>query len=239
MRVLVLALLMMVPASVPEAAPTGGTVTGNVIVTRNGQPVKDREFVFAYLERAQRSPKKKDGVRATIAQKNQLFHPRVQVIPLRSKVDFPNQEKDPKVEHNVFSPTEPQFDLKRFLPGKSATQLFEFEGEYDIYCDLHSNMTAKVKVVDSDHITRVATTGEFTLANVPPGQYKLHVWTPKANEVIETITVVAGQTTALPHALKVPLKAPATTTHTRKDGTAYPACTYNGKQSCKPTDDIW
>jgi plastocyanin len=235
MRFLVLAALIVLPPAVPLAAPTGGSVTGKVQITRDGKPVT-REFVFVYLERRAKTVRTKPkAVQTKIAQTGQKFHPRVRVVPMRSKVEFPNDDRE---EHNVFSPTEPQFDLKRFAPGKSAGQQFDFEGEYDIYCDIHLNMTAKVKVVDSDYIAEV-NNNAFTLADVPPGEYKLHVWTPNTNEVIEPVTIVAGQTTTLPHPLKVPLKPLDNSGHKRKDGSAYPPCKYNTGQPCKPTDDIW
>ena len=235
MRLLVLASLILLPPAVPLAAPNAGSVSGKVQITRDGKPV-GREFVFAYLERKTKTLRAKPkAVQTKIAQAGQKFHPRVRVVPLRSKVDFPNDDRE---EHNVFSPSAPQFDLKRFGPGKSAGQQFDFEGEYDIYCDIHLNMTAKVKVVDSDHIAEV-TNGEFTLADVPAGEYRLHVWTPNANEVIESVTIVAGRTTTLPHTVKVPLKPLSNSSHKRKDGSAYPPCKYTTGQSCKPTDDVW
>lgn len=235
MRFVILGLMLLLPASVPLAAPNTGTITGKVIVTRDGKKAS-REFVFAYLERTQKKRLKPKPTSTSIAQKGQVFHPRVRVIPSRSRVDFPNQEKSE--EHNVFSPTKPHFDLKRFGPGESAGQTFDFPDEYDIYCDIHSNMTAKVKVVDSDHIARVEN-GTFTFKDVPAGTYKLHIWTPNANEVGESVTVVAGQTTTLPHEIKLPLKPLSSATHVRKDGTPYPACKYSTVQSCRPTDDVW
>ena len=90
-------------------------------------------------------------------------------------------------------------------------------GEYDIFCDVHVGMNAKVKVVESDHIALVVD-GVFTLTNVPAGKYRVIAWAPDSDESKETVTVVAGSTTTVPQ-LNVQLGKPKP--HRHIDGTPY------------------
>lgn len=234
MRTLSAALLacwIVLPAAPPAASPELGGVAGTVVVTRRGQPVA-REFVYVYLEPRHRSRVRPTPRRAKISQRGQRFSPRVQVVPLRSTVDFPNDDNQP---HNVFSPTEPRFDLRTYPSGQSRSRVFDFEGEYAIYCDIHQNMTARVKVVDSDYIARVDR-GAFALTGVPAGRYKLHVWTPENDEVIERVTVTAATVTRLAAPIKLPLKPATIPAHHRMDGSAY-SCKYNTARSrCLPPE---
>ena len=205
-------------ARVPDAAPTDGAVTGTVKFLRGGKDTSITDgFVYLVAIRNGRHIPPRP-VTATIAQKHRKFTPSRVVIPVGSTVAFPNNEApSPENEHNVFSPTDPIFDLKRYGGGKVKSQQFLDEDEFDIYCDLHVEMNAKVKVVDSNHIVPVVN-GAFQLAGVPAGKYKVVAWAPDSAESKETITVVAGETAQVPQ-LNVQLgKAKP---HNRKNGTPY------------------
>lgn len=236
----VAALLALVPPRVPRAAPGGGSVVGKVVVTKDGKPAT-RNFVFAYLLRTRIAKRPEPTpVKTSIAQKDFSFNPRVRVIPTRSRIEFPNDDQRRGELHNVFSPSKPRFDLGSYPPGKSNGQTFEHAGEFDVYCDKHQGMAAKVKVVDTDLIARVEG-GAFRFDDVPPGKYELHIWTPNNDETVETVTVVAGQTVELPYALKLPLKRIPSAAHFNKNNTPYAPCTYpNSSNACKvPTDALW
>ncbi|MBA2541784.1 MAG: hypothetical protein H0V17_19225 [Deltaproteobacteria bacterium] len=208
-------------ARVPAAAPTDGTVTGTVKFVRDGKDVKIPDG-YVYLVPVRRGrPIPPKAVTTQIVQKNRRFIPDRLVIPVNSTVEFPNQEAPSQRggdEHNVFSPSTPMFDLSRYGSGKMRSRKFLDEGEYDIYCDIHVQMTAKVKVVDSEHIVPVVNS-RFSLAGVPAGKYKVFAWAPDSGESKETITVVAGETVTVPQ-LNVQLGQP-TASHRRKNGGGY------------------
>jgi len=212
--------LTLLASAPPRAAPAGGTVTGSVVVARDGKVVTNAEWVYVYLKPL-RGPRVEYGKNAkfTIQQKGQRFDPHVQVVPLGASVAFPNNDTQ---DHNVFSPTEPGFDLKRFAPGKSPATVFHETGEYEVYCDIHKDMWAKVKVVDTPWFAPVVN-GAFTIPNVPAGRYKAVAWAPDSRDVpSEAIVVVDGGTVTVPtDQLHLQLKKP-NPLHTRKDGSAYP-----------------
>ena len=197
----------------PVAAPaTTGTVIGTVSFFKRRKPHATPDGATAYLVPIHRkhgdAPK---PVKAVIRQKNLHFSPNQVVIPVGSTVAFPNDDNE---VHNVFSPTAPQFDLSHYKTGSRA-QMFRDEGEYDIYCDIHAHMQAKVKVVDTDLITPIVD-GGFAF------RYKLVVWAPGSTEVKEPtpIVVVAGTTITAPRTLHLQLGNPKTR-HNRRDGTPY------------------
>lgn len=212
----------LVLARVPEAAPTEGTVTGTVSFVLDGKGVKSADG-FVYLVPVSRgkrvAPK---PITKAIEQKDRKFIPKRVVVPMGSIVEFPNKDRE---THNVFSPTPPVFDLKKYDGGISKSWQFRDEGEYEIYCDLHVEMNAKVKVVDSDRILPIVN-GAFSFAGVPAGKYRIFAWAPDSDESKDTITVVAGETTKVPQ-LNVQLGKPKS--HRRKDGTDYPIYGSHGR----------
>lgn len=227
---MLLGLVSLLIARTPDAAPANGTVTGTVTFVRNGKVVTIADG-YVYLVPARRGkPIPPATVTAKIVQKKRTFTPNRLVIPVGSTVAFPNEETGPDSTHNVFSPSNPMFDLSRYGRGTTKSKVFQDEGEYDIYCDIHVEMKAKIKVVDSDRIVPVVN-GAFSLTDVPAGKYKVFAWAPDSEESKESILVVAGETSRVPQ-LNVQLGNPKTT-HQRKNNTPYttgPMDTYNRKR---------
>ncbi len=79
-----------------------------------------------------------------IQQLNRRFSPDLLVVPVGSKVSFPNM--DP-IFHNIFSLSKPRpFDLGSYDKGETREVTFPKPGIVDIYCRLHPNMAAAVVV---------------------------------------------------------------------------------------------
>lgn len=212
--------LLLVSGQAPM--PTGGTVTGEVEMDKHGKLLPEPADVWVYLEDVER-PRARPGTgwTAPIVQKNnRTFDPRVLLIPVGATVTFPNKDTE---EHNVFSPAKgdnEMWDLGRYGPKKTNSKKFLVADEYAIYCDLHKEMSATIKVVPTRHFVRV-TDGRFTLTNVPPGRYKVVAWAPGSAEVkSDVLEVVAGVTRAVPN-LNLHWGA-LNTIHLRMDGTQYP-----------------
>lgn len=225
-----LALSILLAALPAGAEPATGTVTGTVVAVKSGKPVK-AEYLYVYLQPAKlpRYPGR-GGKPFQIHQKDKQFVPHVLVIPTGSVVEFPND--DDHETHNVFSPNGPpgQFDLGRKNKNDRpvANREFDDPGEVELFCDIHQEMWAKVKVVDTPYIAD-AHDGKFTITGVAPGTYKVIAWAPSSAEVVspdKRITVTAGQTVS---AKEIHLQlSPPTTTHVRKDGKPYCPDGYNG-----------
>jgi plastocyanin len=222
MRSLVLPILCI--ANLGQApAVKGGTVTGTVTPVVKGKPARvDDVYVYLVGTTKPRNSLGRDVV-AKIEQKNTEFMPHVAVIPRGAKVFFPNRDDS---EHNVFSPDVKKndwygFDLGRYGTDKTGRHhQFLQDGEFDIYCDIHKNMSATVKVVPTRYFTRVVD-GKFSLADIPPGTYTLVAWAPGSRETrsAQPFTVAANDTTKV---ASLPLQyTPKSRVHARIDGNQY------------------
>lgn len=122
-----------------------------------------------------------------LAQKNQLFEPRVVGIPVGATIEFPNH--DP-IFHNVFSYSKTKrFDLGKYGRGKTARVTFDKPGLVKVFCDLHSNMTAFILVSASPWVVQPDDTGRFVLDGIPEGTYVLRMWHPERGVRTQTVTV--------------------------------------------------
>jgi len=159
------------------------TITGRV-KTNSGQPIGE---AYVYIDGLRSSAR---GHTVEIKQRDKQFTPRVTVVPLGTKVVFPNQDT---VIHNVFS-TAPgnSFDLGSVKGGETSPPVVLLKpGPVEIYCNIHSKMRADVLVVPNNHWTRVAADGSFSLAGVPVGTRKIVLWSPTLKPVSQQVDVTA------------------------------------------------
>lgn len=200
--------------SAKAPAQPGGTVTGSVSITKDGSLKANRAGVAVYIENV--PGPLPEPVRREIRQKNLTFTPGVMVIVKGTTVEFPN---DDKVFHNVFSVSKAaRFDLGLYKSGTTKGVTFKQAGVIDVYCNIHPQMIAKIKVLDTGYYAVTGADGSFRIKNVPPGSYPLVAWQANGEEYRGEVKVTAGGSSQVSVSL-VEGKPPKT--HLRKDGTPY------------------
>jgi plastocyanin len=202
----------------PAASKGAGAVTGEVTISEPGlfgtSPRADRSGVVVYLENVT------GGARPTsppaIRQHNTTFLPRVAVVRVGATVEFPN---DDRIFHNVFSLSQvAKFDLGLYKAGSSRSVTFNRAGVVDIYCNIHPDMVATIKVVDTSAFAITGPDGRFRIGDLPEGTYPFVAWLRDGDEQRGSVTVRAGETVTVPIALTARKTA---VRHLRKDGTPY------------------
>ena len=114
--------------------------------------------------------------RASLAQRDESFVPRVVAIAAGSSVDFPNF--DP-IYHIVFSVSPARrFDLGKYPRGQSRTVRFTRTGLVNVFCDIHADMAAFIIVLPNRAFTRPDANGNYRLPELPAGRYLLRWWHP-------------------------------------------------------------
>jgi hypothetical protein len=160
--------------------------------------------------------------RYTLLQKNRMFKPHLLIIPVGGVVQFPNA--DPFF-HNVFSLFDgKRFDLGLYEAGSTKSVTFSREGVSYLFCNIHPDMSAVILTLSTALYSEADPSGDFRLANVPDGNYEMHLWIEGVaqadlNRMTRRIHLVPGSgnlgTILVPTAL---LKPP---THTNMYGRAY------------------
>jgi len=96
------------------------------------------------------------------------------VVPVGSTVDFPNH--DPFF-HNVFSLFDgKRFDLGLYEAGATNSVKFDRIGVSLLFCNIHPEMSAVVVALNSPYYAVSDRSGNISIAEVPDGNYELHVW---------------------------------------------------------------
>jgi plastocyanin len=191
-------------ALVCAGAASAGSVTGAVEITNSQDPAvrknKDYSGVVVWLTPAGRPAPPLPARREVMKQKDRHFLPHVLAIPVGSTVEFPNL--DP-IFHNAFSNFSGQpFDTALYAPNTSRAQTFRTAGIVRVFCNIHPTMSAIIAVVPTPWYATTPPNGRFTIPNVPPGEYDLHIFHERALpdnlRFLERTITVPEDGTALP-----------------------------------------
>jgi plastocyanin len=160
---------------------------------------------------------------ATIRQKDKTFLPHILAITAGTTVDFPNE--DP-IFHNAFSNYNGQvFDLTLYPPGTTRSVRFTRPGVVRVFCNIHASMSAVIVVLKTPYFAVTKKDGTFSIPDVPPGNYELHVFHERASDA--TLRSLVRPVTVESSALELPAMSISETgylqvPHTNKYGHPYP-----------------
>ncbi len=204
----------------PESQELTGTVTGKIELHatvqpsrmdrgaryRNSSPMKgmgepaaapnELENVILYLEGKGLDEKQlHQNARTKMDQKDAAFIPHVVAIQKGSIVEFINQDA---TYHNVFSLSPVRkFNIGRRPTGEAVPIQFGNSGVVQIFCDIHSHMTAFIVVVDHSFFTKADGNGAFSIDRIPPGSYTVKVWHERYTAPEKRVTITGGGTAVL------------------------------------------
>jgi plastocyanin len=173
-----------------DMGDNGGTITGTIKVKR----LRDARDVVVFLEKVDGKfplPKEKP----VMDQNNMVFVPHVLPLVVGTIVQFPNSDN---VRHNVFSRSKTKkFNLGTYAAGVVREVTFDKPGIVNILCNVHTEMSAFIVVLENPYFVLTGPDGKFTIKNVPPGTYKIKAWHEKLREKEKDVTVIDGKTVTI------------------------------------------
>lgn len=164
-----------------------------------------------------------------MVQKDRHFQPHVVAVQVGGIVDFPN--RDP-IYHNAFSNFSGQsFDTGLYKPGTSKAEAFKVPGIVRVFCNIHPTMSAIIAVLPTPWYVLTESTGKFSIANVPPGEYQLRIFYERA--LPENLRFLEHRITVPEDGLVLPLISISETgyipaPHLNKFGQPYPPVSNDG-----------
>ena len=144
--------------------------------------------------------------RASMAQRDERFVPHILPVLQGATVEFPNEDD---VYHNVFSLSGPAgrnrgFDLGRYPKGTSRSVTFSKPGIVQVFCHIHSDMSATVYVLSNPFFASPSEDHRYVIDDVPEGDYTIVGWHERIVPISKRVHVVAGQTTTLDFNIPLP-----------------------------------
>jgi hypothetical protein len=126
---------------------------------------------------------------ATMSQVNETFVPHVLAVRVGTVVDFPNQDR---TYHNVFSLSKTKrFDLGRYAKGRSKQVQFDEPGIVQVFCDIHSHMSAFILVFAHRFFAVTDEQGDYRIDQVPAGTYNVVAWYEGSVRQVRAVTIPA------------------------------------------------
>ena len=168
-------------------ANENGTITGAI----KARGVRDARDVVVYLEgvKGEFPPPEEKPV---MDQVNLVFIPHVLPVLVGTTVLFTNNDK---VKHNVFSPSKCcKFNLGTYGAGIEREVTFDQPGKVALLCNVHTEMSAYVFVLESPYFALTDLEGTFSIGNIPSGTYTIKTWHEKLKEKKQEVTVLEGKT---------------------------------------------
>ncbi len=164
-----LAACLVLPASIAWATSTGSVRVQ--VVDERGVPVRDA--VVELDAPGSRSGRITFPWRMAMAQRNEQFVPGTLVVARGSTVAFPNLDR---VRHSVYSFSAPaRFQIDLYGRDQTRSQAFPVSGSVAVGCNIHDNMRAFIRVVDTPFAGKTDANGYVTLTGVPSGAATLTV----------------------------------------------------------------
>lgn len=132
----------------------------------------------------------RSGVTPEMIQQDTAFAPAVLTVRVGTTVRFPNG--DPFF-HNVHSySSAKRFDLGRYPQGDSKDVTFDQTGIVEVFCEVHEEMRGAVFVTENPYVAVVDENGDFTIGDVPAGEYVVGFWSADHKATERTVTVTEG-----------------------------------------------
>ena len=138
---------------------------------------------------------------ARIDQLDKEFIPTVTAIVAGGSASFPNSDD---ILHHVYSFSQAKtFDTPLYGTDADSQyrEMFDVPGVVEIGCNIHDWMLAYIYVGESALMAISDDAGVASLADIPPGQYRLRVWHSRLdapqNSVEQDIVIEAGRTEEL------------------------------------------
>ena len=148
------------------------------VTDRDGQPVGD--VVIYAKKNGVDDDQRTYPITAVMDQIDSNFVPHILVAQAGALIEFPNSDT---VSHHVYSFSETRpLELPLYKGTTHPPLLFDVPGLVILGCNIHDDMLGYIIVVDTPYFSKSNVDGQAELFGLVPGDYSIHVWTPRLRQ---------------------------------------------------------
>ena len=148
------------------------------IISPSGKPVGNAVITLT----PHKNIKLPDDKIHIIDQINKTYVPHVKIIPVGSKVSFPNKDN---IQHHVYSFSDAKkFELPLYEGTPTNPVTFNKPGIVALGCNIHDWMLGYVYVTDDPWFAVSDAQGKLNLEQLPAGTYTASLWHPQAPDML-------------------------------------------------------
>jgi hypothetical protein len=191
-------------AALPRAlwpAWATGSVEGQVLLESGGSRSANPLQVVVYLDPLDGGSRVRPPAHAeTIRRAEGHFEPEFLTIARGQRVRFSNEEG---AYHQIFSSSAGnEFDVGLLKTGEARDVALDHAGVVRVYCKLHPWESGVIFVAPTPHFQTLEPPASYTIAGVPPGDYRLATWSDEVQSAEDVITVRPRRATSVELALE-------------------------------------
>ncbi len=136
------------------------------------------------------------GEAMPLDQKECVYTPHIVLTPAGSELEILNNDG---ILHNIhtYSEANPAFNQAQPKFKKKLKKKFDHPEYVKVTCDAHNWMTGWIVVMDHPYYAVTDGAGQFSLSDVPAGEYEVKIWHETLGETMQKVTVEAGSDTSL------------------------------------------
>lgn len=143
--------------------------------------------------------------KGTLDQLQCQFVPHVQVLPVGSTLVLTSSDPVLHNAHGFYEEGSTAFNIAVPIPGMQVSQKLDRPGTIKLRCDAgHTWMSAYVIVTDQTSYAVTDSDGNFTIEEIPAGDYEIEVWHEWLGTSREPVTVPEGESKTVVLTLKGP-----------------------------------
>jgi hypothetical protein len=148
---------------------------------------------------------------------NCTLDPYVQVIFTNGTLNVSNDDRTLHTDRFINVGTGQITALAPFNDDGEVVPVDKFKepAEVEVVCEQHPWTHAWLAVLDQPYFAETSTSGAFTIEGIPAGKYHLRAWHPALGFADDSVTITAGQQTAVAFRIH-PTAATAPTTPTQQ-----------------------
>jgi plastocyanin len=170
-----------------DANYCGATLPREKYVIGPGGGVKNVVVLIENISRGKAIPDKV----VEIDNKKCAFHPHVQVGAKGQKVGIINS--DPMLHNtHIYLDKNTVFNVALPLTGFEVKKTIKESGLMTVRCDVHSFMLGYLYIADSPYITVTDEKGDYSLTDIPAGQYEVKFWHEGFGELEKGAEIAPG-----------------------------------------------
>jgi plastocyanin len=176
-----------------SSRPDGSLATGPSTIVGRAPAAKGGLPAIIVLEPSEPRELPAQTAAPVMDQISQTFTPAVLFVRIGQPAEFRNNDD---VLHNIRVRNEETKEgaFNVAVPtGGTYTHTFSKAGFYDVGCDIHPGMSAVIVASGTPYAGLAGVDGTFSIADVPPGSYKLTVYAD-VRTFERMVTVVPGRT---------------------------------------------
>ena len=130
--------------------------------------------------------------KATLDQKGCVYTPRVVVVPTTVELEILNSDG---ILHNIhtYSTANPSINKAQPKFKKVLTEKFSKPEIFKVECDAHAWMRGWVVATDHPFVAVTDEKGNFTIKDVPPGNYKVEIWHETLGKQVKEVSIKAKE----------------------------------------------